>query len=379
MTDKSGWGLAHSVTEARILIVDDNGFNRSLLAAILAAGGFNDLHMAVDGREALEAVMFLNPDMVILDLLMPGMDGYAVTRALRGDPRFADLPILVQTALGSASQRGEAFQAGATDLVIKPVDQLELLARVSLHLQNRQLICDLRTYHERTRLELDLAQQIYRQLLPSAGALAIAGSQTGLQVQVQAGQSEELGGSLWGVAPLADGRLAVQMLDMAERGVTAALDAIRVHALLDAVSGLQASPGAFLAALNRLTCGLFELGHYASAMAAVVDARTGSVCYASAAAAFPVVIGADDTIQRTTAHDLPLGVSPVAVFTDHHLSFPPGALLLLGGARDMPPLPPLPGPSATQQARSAAVLRAWAGEDILSETSVLCVARAGEA
>jgi phosphoserine phosphatase RsbU/P len=370
-----------SVTNARILIVDDNAFNRTLLSAILAAGGFTDLHSAADGREALEAVFFHEPDLIILDLLMPGLDGYAVTRALRADPQYADLPILVQTALAGASQRGEAFQAGATDLVIKPVDQLELLARATLHLQNRQLIRDLRQYHERIRAELDLAGQVYRQLLPSVEHVADVERETGVLIHRRGMLTDEFGGEFWGARALPDGRLAVYVLGIAGRGVTAALDAIRMHAVLDDVSELATQPAQFLSALNRLACSMFELGHYASALALVWDARSGQLKMACAGSAGALFVTGDD-VRRIAGRGLPLGVSAVTLYDDQEIVVSPDGIVLLAASDSTDSASQhvwpsdLPASGARDlTGRADALLAAWAANGLLTESSLLCLHR----
>jgi phosphoserine phosphatase RsbU/P len=378
----NGAGVSkRSVTDARILIVDDNAFNRTLLSAILAAGGFSDLHVAADGREALEAVFFHEPDLIILDLLMPGLDGYAVTRALRSDPRYADLPILVQTALAGASQRGEAFQAGATDLVIKPVDQLELLARATLHLQNRQLIRDLRQYHERIGAELDLARQVYRQLLPGAARIADVERSTGVVIHRWGTLSDELGGELWGARALPDGRLAMYMLEIAGRGVTAALDGIRMHALLDDVAELAEQPARFLSALNRLACSMFELGHYAAASALVWDVQSGQLTVACAGSAAPLLVAGDE-VRRLSGRGLPLGVSAVTVYDDQEIVVPADSIILLGGGASADSSPQLVLPTDLPASgahdvtgRADALLAAWAADGLLTESSFLCLYR----
>ncbi len=367
--------VASAIGDARILIVDDNDFNRALLVAMLRSAGFHNLHLANDGQEALDRVAQIDPDLVILDLLMPGLDGYAVTRQLRANPRFVDLPILVQTALAGASQRGEAFQAGATDLVIKPVDRVELLARASLHLQTRQMIRDLRSYHERTRAELELAKSVYRQLLPTEEQLAAATRQTGLSVVHRASLTDELGGTLWGVRVAPGGQLAVYLLDIAGRGVTAALDAIRVHALLDDVVGQIFAPAQFLSALNRMACGLFELGHYATALAAVIDQRAGAMVYASAAAANPVMVSGL-TAQRLGGNSLPLGVSPVALYEQYEVPIQPETVMVFGAGGSLEGVVPTIASTllpTSQQADQLLSKLLQSNEGIKADTTLLCV------
>jgi len=114
--------------EARILVVDDLPQNVRLLEAVLAPRGYA-LISAASGQEALERVAAEAIDLVLLDVVMPGMDGYAVCRALRADPATRFLPVVMITASGDA-ERVAALEAGADDFVAKPLNQPELLARL---------------------------------------------------------------------------------------------------------------------------------------------------------------------------------------------------------------------------------------------------------
>jgi class 3 adenylate cyclase len=110
------------------LVVDDGPANTRLLDAILSPRGYRVV-AAASGPEALERIAAEPPDLVLLDILMPGMDGYEVCRRLREDPRTRFLPIVMVTASGEQS-KVRAIEAGADDFIPKPVNQAELLARV---------------------------------------------------------------------------------------------------------------------------------------------------------------------------------------------------------------------------------------------------------
>ena len=112
----------------RILVVDHTPANARLLEAILRPRGY-DMLTASSGPEALEAVTRDHPDLVLLDVVMPGMDGYEVCRRLRTTPTGAILPVVMVTASGN-EQKLRALEAGADDFIAKPFDQAELLARV---------------------------------------------------------------------------------------------------------------------------------------------------------------------------------------------------------------------------------------------------------
>ena len=111
-----------------ILVVDDLPQNVRLLEAVLSPKGFR-VAKASSGEEALDVLSQEHPDLVLLDILMPGMDGYEVCRRIRQDPGTAFLPVIMMTASGE-EQKLRAIESGADDFVNKPFDQAELLARV---------------------------------------------------------------------------------------------------------------------------------------------------------------------------------------------------------------------------------------------------------
>ena len=112
----------------KILAVDDVPQNLRLLEAVLVPNGYAVV-TAENGEAALLAVLRDRPDLVLLDIMLPGIDGYEVCRRIRADPKTSFLPVVMVTASGSAEKR-KAIEAGADDFVPKPFDQLELLARV---------------------------------------------------------------------------------------------------------------------------------------------------------------------------------------------------------------------------------------------------------
>jgi class 3 adenylate cyclase len=126
------------VTGARILVVDDAPRNVKLLGDLLAAAGYEVL-AAASGAEALARIAADRPDLVLLDVVMPGMSGYDVCRAIRDEPATAMLPVVMVTALDASEERVRGLEAGADDFVSKPVGQAELLARVRSLLRIKRL------------------------------------------------------------------------------------------------------------------------------------------------------------------------------------------------------------------------------------------------
>ena len=124
-----------------ILVVDDVAMNVKLLADLLEAKGYRAVK-ASSGPEALERLASDLPDLVLLDVMMPGMSGYEVCAAIRADPRHAMLPVVLVTALDPAQERINGLEAGADDFLSKPVSQGELLARVRSLLRIKTLYDD---------------------------------------------------------------------------------------------------------------------------------------------------------------------------------------------------------------------------------------------
>ena len=114
---------------ARILVVDDVPTNAKLLEARLIAEYF-EVNIAYDGHDALQQASMLEPDIILLDVMMPGMDGFEVCRRLKADAKTQHIPVIMVTALDQADDRVKGLEAGADDFLTKPVNDIALLARV---------------------------------------------------------------------------------------------------------------------------------------------------------------------------------------------------------------------------------------------------------
>jgi len=123
---------------ATVLIVDDSGVNRRLIQALLEPQGYV-IHTAASGEEALTSVAEDPPDLILLDVMMPGLDGRQVASALKADPATANIPIIMVTAQTDREARLAALEAGAEDFLTKPVDRAELWLRVRNLLRLKEL------------------------------------------------------------------------------------------------------------------------------------------------------------------------------------------------------------------------------------------------
>jgi putative two-component system response regulator len=112
----------------KVMVVDDELLNLKLIAAILKPQGY-EVILCKDGEECLAKASEVSPDLILLDIMMPGMDGFEVAKALKSDERFALVPVVMVTALQDVNDRVKALEVGADDFLTKPVDRLELQAR----------------------------------------------------------------------------------------------------------------------------------------------------------------------------------------------------------------------------------------------------------
>ena len=147
-------------TRPTILVVDDTPANLSVLLDLLTGAGFAVL-VADSGERALLQVSHRRPDLILLDAMMPGLDGFETCRRLQSDPTTSDLPVLFMTALTDTTARLAGFAAGAVDYISKPFEPEEVLARLRVQLEMQRLR---RTLEAEVRLRQSAEAQLERSL-----------------------------------------------------------------------------------------------------------------------------------------------------------------------------------------------------------------------
>ncbi len=162
MTDTSEPGV--------VLIVDDIPDNLALLSDALERAGYKVL-VAMDGISALERMQRMRPDVVLLDAMMPGLDGFETCRRMKAMPAIADIPVLFMTALTESEHVVEGFAAGGIDYVTKPIHPEEVLARVAAHLRTARILQAARSQPRVTRP--DLGDEQVQQELAQRFALTV--------------------------------------------------------------------------------------------------------------------------------------------------------------------------------------------------------------
>jgi len=148
-----------------ILVVDDTPANLEVVCETLSDAGY-EVATAINGDRALKRVQAYPPDLILLDVQMPGIDGFETCQRLKAEPKTASIPIIFMTALSDAQSKEKGFDLGAVDYITKPFQEQEVLARVKTHLQLRQLTKNLeqRVAEQTADLEAALTQLQQSQL-----------------------------------------------------------------------------------------------------------------------------------------------------------------------------------------------------------------------
>jgi DNA-binding response OmpR family regulator len=150
-------------TRKKILIVDDEQLNLEFFEVMLSKLGFI-VEKSEDGLEALEKVKRFNPDLILLDNIMPRMSGWEVTKTLKGDPKYRDIPIIMFSALDDVKDKVEGFELGVEDYITKPFNFSEVLARIRVVLRNRELFAQIAVRESRLGLAEELNGDIKNSL-----------------------------------------------------------------------------------------------------------------------------------------------------------------------------------------------------------------------
>ncbi|GEM_PF-6468523 len=269
-------------------LAEDDLMMRTMVSTTIRGLGVGKLTVARDGQECLALIEKAGiPDLFMLDVNMPNMDGYETCRALRSIPDCRDVPIIFGAGLDQPRACHRCFEVGGTDLIHKPYFIPELRARLRVHLERISMTRSLRAFHRRMEDALQAAGAMQRSLMPGDGDLDLGAP--GLSFDWMFEPAESIGGDLWCVEPLGDGRIFVTLLDVCGHGLIAAINAFRVHGLFSRLAGQRATPGAWLSSLNTIMARDFRCEVFATGLCGVLDCEAGTFTYASAGSPRPLM------------------------------------------------------------------------------------------
>jgi serine phosphatase RsbU (regulator of sigma subunit) len=319
---------APDLLKGNLLIVDDKPANLRLLAAMLVEQGYK-VRSAINGSLALTATQAAPPDMILLDINMPEMNGYEVCERLKADESTRDIPVIFISALDETHDKVKAFTVGGVDYIIKPFQLEEVLARVETHLALRKLQKQLQDANQRYEKELALAAEIQASFLPSA-IPAIPGWQLAATLI----PARETSGDFYDLIPLPDERLGLVVADVTDKGSGAALFMALSRTLLRTYAvEYDMQPELTLGAAHRRILEDTNTKQFVTVFYGVLDSATGTLTYSNAGHNPPFLFSAngDDALQELDNTGPPLGLR---VFKDvtwerRTAQIAPGDLLVL--------------------------------------------------
>ena len=312
------------LSECRVLIVDDVKANVDVLVEALR--GDYKLSVALGGEAALRAVAKSPPDLLLLDIVMPDVDGYEVCRRLRADPATREVPIMFLSALEDVKDKARGFELGANDYLTKPFEILEVKARVRSLVKAKAYADAVRHAQER---EISIAREIQLGLLPSDFAALAEG--TGLEVHAVIEPARQVGGDLFEVLRLPDGRLVVAVGDVCGKGISAALFMAVTVTLLRTLARLHDSPAEILRRLNEELAAQNPRDMFVTMVC--LDVRGGRVTCANAGHDTALLVGSSGG-SAGLRHVFPstgtvVGLFPGRTYENETVELAPGETLVL--------------------------------------------------
>ncbi len=267
--------MAQTSEQKSILIVDDTPINLGVISGALK-DSFNT-KVATNGEKALAiASAEEKPDLILLDVMMPGMDGYEVCRRLKANPATQNIPVIFLTGQTGAEDETRGFEVGAVDYIHKPFSAAIVKVRVRLHLMLREAHEQIAQQLVAINNELEMARQIQLSILPSDTPKL-----RGLEIVARYIPMTSVAGDFYDFIVVDEKHVGVLVADVSGHGLPAALIASMLQVALTAQFAHAADPGKVLSGLNQALCGKFQR-NFVTAAYVFIDLEKNSMTYAGA-------------------------------------------------------------------------------------------------
>jgi sigma-B regulation protein RsbU (phosphoserine phosphatase) len=311
------------LSDSRILIVDDAKPNVDIL--VNALKDEYKLSVALDGTAALRSLDKAAPDLVLLDIMMPGIDGYEVCRRLRAQEPTREVPVMFLSSLEDVAKKAEGFEVGGNDYLTKPFEVLEVKARVR-SLLKAKLYAD--AVREAMARDLRIAHEIQMGILP-ADLTAII-SDTGLDIQAVIEPAREVGGDLYEVLRVSPTRLVVALGDVSGKGIPAALFMAVVITVLRTLARQNLEPDEILRRLNDELAAQNPRGMFVTMQCLVFDLDARRISCAGAGHHRLAILSPGQPPRLACASTgLPAGLMPSNPIERETVPFAPGDAFVL--------------------------------------------------
>ena len=258
-----------------ILIVDDTPINIGVISGALKNSFATKV--ATSGERALAIASGKEkPDLILLDVMMPEMDGYEVCRRLKANPDTRDIPVIFLTSQTEAEDETKGFEVGAVDYIHKPFSAAVVKARVRTHLMLREAHAQIARQLVEINTELEMARQIQLSILPSSTPKI-----AGLDIAARYIPMTSVAGDFYDFIVVDGSRIGILIADVSGHGLPAALIASMLQVALTAQARHASEPAKVLAGLNQALCGKFQ-HNFVTAAYVYVDLEKSTISYAGA-------------------------------------------------------------------------------------------------
>jgi serine phosphatase RsbU (regulator of sigma subunit) len=306
-----------------ILIVDDTPTNIGVIS-----GALRDSYktkVATNGAKALTiAAEEGKPDLILLDVMMPEMDGYEVCRRLKADPTTSEIPVIFLTGQTSAEDETQGFDVGAVDYIHKPFSPAVVKARVRSHILLREARAQLAKQLLDINAELEMARQIQLSILPhTVPALE------GLDIAARYLPMTSVAGDFYDFIAIDDKHLGILIADVSGHGLPSALIASMLQVALTAQKANAPEPAKVLSGLNHALCGKFTY-NFVTAAYVYLDLKDNFMRYAGAGHP-PLLLfrPSSEKAAKVLENGLVLGMFPEATYEVLELPIEPGDRIVL--------------------------------------------------
>ncbi|HEY7743414.1 MAG TPA: SpoIIE family protein phosphatase [Burkholderiales bacterium] len=319
-----------SVNPGALLIVDDNEDNRYTLTRRLQREGYSNFTTAADGEQALELLGKQRFDLVLLDVMMPGLNGYEVLQRMHADSRLRHVPVIMISALDEIDSVIRCIELGAEDYLSKPFNPTLLRARVGASLEKKRMRDEIVSYLDQIERELQAARQIQLSMVPTE--FLDPTPERPVEVYATLEPARRVGGDLYDFFWGEDGRMYFVVADVSDKGAPAALFMARTKTMIRLVSTLYRLPGGVRMEphqiIEKVNEGLSlenEQGMFVTVFLGILDPATSTLSFSNAGHNLPYLLRASDGVSALNgARGKPLGIRPTFTYQSESLKLAPG-------------------------------------------------------
>ena len=265
--------------QLKVLVVDDEPMNINLLVELLKPN--YKVMAAKNGELALKAAGSPNPpDLILLDIMMPEMDGYEVCSRLKGNPATKDIPVIFVTAMGETDDETKGLELGAVDYITKPISPPIVLERVKTHLALRKAYQVIEAQKERMQDELNIGREIQMSMLRQDFPVYPDRDEFDLAATIL--PAREVGGDFYDFFFVDQDHLCLCVGDVSGKGVPAALFMAVTKTLIKSRASSDDSPASIMTYVNDALCEGNEACMFVTLFLAFVNVKTGALVYSNA-------------------------------------------------------------------------------------------------